>query len=243
MRYGILSDIHSNLEALQEVLQEMENEYIDKYLFLGDITGYASNPNECIELFSRLNYSAVLGNHDYAVLGKIDTNEFNHNAAFAIQWTKNVISKKSLDILNTFDVKFEDKDFTLVHANPVNPLNWEYIFSTKQARNIFSDFSGSICFVGHTHIPWIAFITPENKIIAVNEFDSYQFKTGCRYIINPGSVGQPRDNDSRACFLIWDQDKKIITKKRVNYNVELTQDKIYSAKLPFELAVRLVHGC
>ncbi len=240
MRYGIISDIHSNLEALKRVLDQLEEEAIDKYICLGDVVGYAANPNECVEIVRGLTDLVVAGNHDYAAIGQTDISFFNPVAAEAAIWTGKALSEGNASYLRHLELFFVLKDLFFVHSSPSTPELWYYVLSLNDAKQGFSTFEEKICFLGHTHQP-ITFTERAGRY-GIIEGPSFKIEDDCRYIVNVGSVGQPRDSDPRACYAIYDSDEQVVEIKRLAYEIEIAQEKIKEAGLPEFLAQRLALG-
>jgi putative phosphoesterase len=243
MRIGIFSDIHANLEALQAVLKFLTEQKVEQYLIIGDIIGYGANPNECIEVVKDLNGILVAGNHDYGVLGKTDIKEFNDTAKEAIVWTKKVLNRKSIKFLESLPLENNYLNFLLVHASPLRPDDWNYVITLKQAENQFKYFQEQICFIGHSHCPIIIeknLSKNETKIINDKKFKIKE--RGFRYLINAGSVGQPRDGNPHSCVMIYNTITKQMEIKRLEYDIKTAQAKIIAAGLPSILAYRLSKG-
>ena len=262
-KYAVLSDIHSNLEALNAVLEKCRELGITNYLSLGDVVGYNANPNECLALVRSLNIIArVRGNHDdYAVRGDIEESGFNGNAKKAIMWTREQISEDDRQWLD--DTEYEKKfplNCTLVHATLDTPSNWGYILDLFHAVDNFSYQKTNICFCGHSHVP-VAFVkkqliapggSPVEKINAWSgdENDDYsvadvitvEYRKNNKYHFNVGSIGQPRNGDPRASFAVWDTDAMTVSRYRLPYDLQTTQQKILDAGLPVRLAERLAYG-
>lgn len=242
MRIGIFSDVHSNLEALQSALSFFLEKKVRQYLIIGDFVGYGANPNECIDLIKKLDCICVAGNHDYAVLDKTDIRNFNDAAKAAIMWTKTKLTKESKEFLETLPLQISVNQKLLVHSTPQNPANWEYIFTLKQGQSEFYFFKEQICFIGHSHSPFVVEKNQlKNEYKVINE-QKFKIKEKSRYIINVGSVGQPRDGDARACLVLFDRLTKYIEFKRIEYDVKSAQHKIVQAGLPTILAKRLAEG-
>jgi putative phosphoesterase len=240
MRYGIFSDIHGNLEAFQEVINVYKNEKIDKYLCVGDIVGYGADPKECIDKTRQLQALAVAGNHDWAAVGMTDITYFNPVAEQAILWTRAKLSDEEKDFLKSLKLVYENSDLILVHGTLNKPEEFNYLMDVELAQVDFKLMKKNICFIGHSHIAGI-FIEAKGKI-------SYSVQTQIKidpnkkYIVNVGSVGQPRDRDNRASFCIFDSDRKEVYLKRVDYSIDKAQAKIIKAGLPPFLAARLSTG-
>ena len=242
VRYLIIADIHSNLEALQAVLKgACECGNFDRVWCLGDIIGYGPDPVACLDLIRQLNPVCVCGNHDQAAVAKIDVSDFNAAAAWANRWTSEILSPDDKKYLADLPEKIVEGDFTLVHGSPRLPV-WEYIMYAFTAADNFKHFNTHFCLVGHTHVPFIF----EEKGLLSNEGymkSGDTLKLGnSRLIINPGSVGQPRDHNPRAAFDIYDSDKGELSHYRVEYDIEKTQTKMEKAGLPKTLINRLELG-
>ena len=241
MRIAIISDIHSNLEAFQAVLSEIEKEQVDTILCLGDIVGYGPNPNECIELAQKHCETILIGNHDYACINKSEMFFFNRFARQAIEYTLSVISEENLDFISGLPFSAIVYHYLLVHANPYTPESWDYILSIDDAIFYFSKFKAQICFIGHSHQPIVYYETVDQQY-GFTEERELNLDPDKRYIINVGSVGQPRDNNPAAAFGILDTTENHYELIRVGYNVKETIDKMYSAGLPKFLSDRLLVG-
>jgi predicted phosphodiesterase len=241
LRYGIISDIHGNLEALSAVLDEIQNREIDQLICLGDIVGYGANPNECIELVRQNCQIILAGNHDYAALKKVDTSNFNNYAQDAIGWTIGNLNPESTAFLDTLKVFHKVDQIYFVHSTPLDPTEWNYILSTYDAYESFQEFQEQICFIGHSHVP-IIFLNRQRHRYDVIEKKELLIDQKNRYIINVGSVGQPRDLDSRAAYGIFDDELRSFTLYRVEYDIEKTQAKMRAAGLPEFLIIRLQIG-
>ena len=241
MKIALISDIHSNLEALEAILRDIEKEGVEKIHFLGDAVGYGSDPNKCVKLIAKHCDIKLLGNHDYAALGLETLIGFNQVAKTSIEWTMTKLSRKSIEILADFEMQSTYLDYFMVHASPGKPENWDYILNAEQAAEQFGTFSQSTCFVGHSHMPAI-YIEDKNGTVKMQSKQSTELKSDNRYIINIGSVGQPRDNDPRACYLKVDTDIPKVEYKRVEYDISKTQAKMRNAMLPDFLVERLAVG-
>ena len=241
MRYGIFSDVHANLEALEAVIQAFQNEFIDQSLCVGDVVGYAANPRECIEKVRALAMITVAGNHDWASTDLFSLDYFNPQAAKAIVWTKEKLDDPSRYFLESLKPIYKNADLTLAHGTLDNPADFHYLTDSYSVRQTFALLETPIGFVGHTHIPGV-FVEDEGKHIYYCRDDAVHIEEKNRYIINVGSVGQPRDGNSAAIYCIYDTDQKIAWIKRVNYDFEITRNKIINAGLPRFLAERLVIG-
>ena len=261
MRYALISDIHGNLEALDVVMTQIDkmnqndDTKIDEILCLGDVVGYGPDPDECVEIIKSRSSVCLFGNHDEAGLGDIDLDHFNKVARDAIEWTIHNINDVSKTFLKESKGKYihefgsVDNDglipYMIVHASPNTPEQWNYILSMEDAATSFDAFSSQVCFVGHSHTPWVIEMNPDGEIYTLQENPS-TIKKAHRYLINVGSVGQPRDHNSAAAFGILkideDHDKKEYTLIRLKYNINRTQEKIRERGLPDFLADRLAKG-
>ena len=240
MRYAVLSDVHSNLEALSVVLTDIEQKKIGDIVFLGDAVGYGPSPNECIDLLAKRCKICIAGNHDWGVLKRTDITCFNEYASDTIEWTRGVLTIKNNNRLKAFPVQKEDRneDILFVHSSPKEPGEWHYLLTLWDAEINFHYFDNKFCFLGHSHQPFIIEIRPSGELISYKGIA--RIKKNNRYIINAGSVGQPRDGDPRACYAIIDTGNIEIV--RVPYNVERVQEKMRKEFLPPLLIDRLSAG-
>ncbi len=242
MRYAIIADIHSNLAALVAVLVDIERRGdVEELWCLGDVVGYGPDPHECIDLLRKTNHICVVGNHDLAALGKLDISEFNPDAALACRWTAKNLTVEDKRYLENLPRVIEKEDFTLVHGSPREPV-WEYLLSISSARENFSYFKSKFCLVGHSHVPLV--FKQGRDDISYNQFlpQSVFELAKERLIINPGAVGQPRDNDPRSSYAIYDSETKRVKLYRVAYDINATQAKMVKYNLPMRLVARLSHG-
>jgi len=242
MRILLISDIHANLTALDAVLNGAEA--YDSVWFLGDLVGYGPDPNECVERICTLpDLVALRGNHDAATLDKLSTDAFIEEPRLAVTWTQDNLSPENLAFLEELPAKVQvTDDVTLAHGSPRQPI-WEYILNTKIATENFFFFETPYCFVGHTHLPSI-FRMSDGRAQAdlfVPIVDS-QLELSPRLILNPGSVGQPRDRDPRAAFAIFDLETKIVEFRRVSYDILAVQERMRKAGLPERHLNRLETG-
>lgn len=243
MRYAIIADIHSNLAAFKAVLDDIEsNGGAEEIWCLGDIVGYGPQPHQCIELLRRYRHVSVAGNHDWAATGKIDTSEFNPEAAAAARWTASQLTTEDIDYLNSLPLIIEKADFTLVHGSPRDPI-WEYVISSGIARDNFAYFKSNYCLIGHSHVP-LVFEEVEGGHCVFKEFATGvgHKLSGNRLFINPGGVGQPRDGDPRASYAIYESDASLITHYRIPYDISATQALMQEFRLPRQLILRLDYG-
>ncbi len=241
MKYGFFSDVHANLEALKACIIDFRAEKLDKVFFLGDAVGYGPFPDDSVKLINDVASVKLMGNHDYAALGLMETDYFNQYAAESMGWTKNSISRKTIEIMTDFQLKHEFDDILLVHSSPREPELWHYILDMDDARDAFGFFQQKICMLGHTHRPYIVYQDKENDVFLSKQAEE-TLAENRRYLINIGSVGQPRDGDPRSCYLVYDQATGVIRHKRVAYNVKSTQKDMAKIGLPEYLIERLAVG-
>ncbi len=243
MRILIISDIHSNLVALNAVLSEAGT--FDRLWCLGDIVGYGPEPNECIATLSKLDPLCLAGNHDWVVTDKLDPEEFNSDARHAAQWTRQQLTVNNLDWLHSLPerVPTQFDKFTLVHGSPRHPV-WEYVLTPTVARANFQHFDTPYCLMGHTHVPVVFRHNSNRRTLSTDSFleDAPLVLGEERMMINPGSVGQPRDGDPRASFALLDTGANTLLHRRVEYDIGATQTKMQEAQLPTRLIARLTHG-
>jgi diadenosine tetraphosphatase ApaH/serine/threonine PP2A family protein phosphatase len=238
MRYFVFSDVHGNVEALERVLEEAERLRPDLVVSLGDVVGYGANPNECVALVERRASLRIAGNHDVAAAGLIDTGSFSETAERAIRWTCRTIVPSNRELLGEYDTVRRHGDCVFAHASPAAPMDWEYVYTLTQVDAILAKTAERFVFIGHTHVPGIV----ERDGAGGSRVIRGTFAAvapGSRYLVNVGSVGQPRDGVAAASFALLDARKGIISIRRVPYDVRGAQDKIRSAGLPESLAVRL----
>lgn len=239
MRVGILSDIHGNFHALREVEKKLREKGVDEVWCLGDTVGYGAFPNECVEWVRENCSVALLGNHELGVLGFYDLNLLNDYAAVSLAWTRERLKPENLDYLKELPVHSLTPCCQLVHDTPENPGSMEYILSEKEAYRALLAQKKPLCFFGHTHVPagyrlW----GPEVDRVSLHPL---YIRAG-RYLLNPGSVGQPRDGNPKAAFGILDLEEKTFTVYRVEYDVKAAAREILRAGLPEFLAGRLIMG-
>jgi len=232
--------VHGNLEALRAVLEDCADA-ADAVLCLGDTVGYGADPLPCVELVADRAQVVVGGNHEHAVAGRLDLAWFNRYARAAAEWTRERLDDDHRDWLGALPLVHELADATLVHASPAQPEEWEYLVTAEDGFAAFGHFATRWCFVGHSHVPgaWsLGSAGPEHYPGAAE----LAMERGRRYIVNVGSVGQPRDRDPRAAYALWDADAGRVEIRRVPYDVAAARLKILAAGLPRFLADRLAAG-
>jgi diadenosine tetraphosphatase ApaH/serine/threonine PP2A family protein phosphatase len=240
VRIAVVSDIHGNLAALDAVLADAGS--IDAVWCLGDVVGYGAEPNECIERLRRLGALCIAGNHDWAAVGRAEVENFTRDAAVAARWTAGQLEASNRTWLAARPEIAVAGDATLAHGSPRDPI-WEYVLSAPVALRSLNCFETPLCLIGHSHIPsWFA-TTPDGGMSAEYAGAGREFWTDQgRLLANPGSVGQPRDQDPRAAYLVYDSDCQRLRWRRVRYAIRKTQRKILHAGLPPRLAERLAIG-
>ncbi len=242
MKYLIIADIHSNLEAFEAVLEDAQNHGGFGHTWcLGDVVGYGPDPVACIKLLKQLDPVCVCGNHDSAAVGKIDVGDFSSEAARANRWTAGQLSAEDREFLSGLPDLLVEHDFTIVHGSPRQPV-WEYISHSFTAADNFRYFATRFCLVGHTHVPFLfEHDGAEVSGSVLRDGDALVMEDN-RLIINPGSVGQPRDRDPRASYAIFDADEMMLRNYRVTYDVTATQEKMENSDLPDFLVSRIAWG-
>ena len=239
MRFAILSDIHSNLEAFEAVLADARARECTQFVCLGDVVGYNANPQECVERVREMDCPIVKGNHDEQASLVESSRDFNELAEHAIEWTRDNLTEEDKEWLRGMRFQRQVRDFTIVHATLDTPAQWGYVFNNLDAAASFTYQHTAVCFFGHTHVP-MAFIRDEGiKRVRIEQLRIDMTK---KYFINTGSVGQPRDADWRAAYCIYDLDKNVVEQRRVKYDLATAQKKIIKAGLPRLLAERLAIG-
>lgn len=226
MRYAVISDIHANLEAFKAVLKRLETEDISSYISLGDIVGYGADPSECIRLLRSLGPSAsIAGNHDWGVAGLFGIDGFSAHARAAALWTRKELKDPEIGYLRSLPAVHINKKFTLVHGSLEEPEEFNYILTKADAARSMGLLATPLLFVGHSHSACV-----------------YSFEGGEKRVVNAGSIGQPRDRDPRASFVIYDDDTLDVKIVRVEYDIEKARKKIIDAGLPVFLGDRLREG-
>lgn len=240
MRFAIFGDIHSNLEALQAVLADAEEQQVTHHVCLGDIVGYNANPKECLDIVRNLECPVVKGNHDE--LAGMDTHPKNVSslANAGIAFTRSKLGPDDYEWLNSLKFVRQVRDFTIVHATLDTPQSWGYVNNRLDAAGSFSYQFTPVCFFGHTHVPRAHIREP--ALQTLDHWQKIAIEAGKKYFINAGSVGQPRDGDWRAAYVIYHVREAYVELRRVSYDIRLAQQKIIRSGLPEPLALRLEHG-
>lgn len=243
MKTAIISDIHANLEALEAVLSDIDSLQITDIVCLGDVIGYGPNPNECVDQVRSRCSVTLLGNHDAAALDSVSTQNFNINAKIAIEWTSEQLTPESRTFIENLPMSKLDAEKTYVHATPYEPRMWYYITSIEEAAFNFQFFETKFCFVGHTHIPVIISMDKDQKIkVSQETFFEFNNADETHYLVNVGSIGQPRDKNPMSCYGIIDTEACTFSLRRAAYDIKKCQEKMRKNKLPEFLVARLEEG-
>lgn len=241
MRTLIISDIHANLTALEAVIAAAGP--VEAAWCLGDLVGYGPDPNECIARVRALpDLTCIIGNHDAAALNHIDSDSFNPEARAAIQWTQKKLTPASKSFLSSLPEKIRLDGVTMAHGSPRHPV-WEYLLDTRTATLNFEYFDTPVCLVGHTHLPVIYNLSESSRQAHLSIPDlNRPLSLHDRVILNPGSVGQPRDRDPRAAFAVYETEANTWTHRRVEYDIPAVQERMRKAGLPERHIVRIAAG-
>jgi len=240
VRCAVLSDIHGNLEALEAVLADVAALRPDRIVCLGDFVGYGASPNECIARLRPLVAEAVAGNHDLAACGRLRLGYFNDAAAEAARWTDVSLTPEHRAYLHALPYEARLPGARLVHASPAAPTGWHYVLSTRDAEEEMAAFDEPLCFIGHSHYPGL--FEKDGRTVRYTRDAEVAMRPGRKYLVNVGSVGQPRDGDPRAAWLLWDEAGRRLVHRRLVYDVEAAGRRIIEAGLPRFLADRLQWG-
>jgi len=241
MIYGIYSDVHSNLAALEAVLASMETFGVERRVCLGDLVGYCADADVCVQLVQKNSDICLLGNHDSVALKRESSVHFNQYARIAIEWTQTKLSKESLEFMKKLPYIVEESDVCFVHASPKSPADWFYVASLDEAVDAFEFFSTRFCFVGHTHSPVIVACGKDGSPSVIEE-DFYTAQDDERVLVNVGSVGQPRDRNPEACYCLLDSDSLTVRFIRVPYDISRTQETMRKQGFPAFLIQRIADG-
>lgn len=243
MRIAIISDIHSNIEALLKVREVIAGLNIDRIICLGDVVGYGASPEECCKVIREMAEVTLLGNHDAAVSGRMDYGAYYEAARQVLDWTIGSLTPESHAWLRSLPYAYRFGDISFTHGSPLRPEAYEYIFALEQLEDLLPRYKelADITFLGHSHM---------SKIFALSEYGEYfevkdgfvTIQRGLKYVISVGSVGQPRDYDSRACFTVYDTIKRFAEFHRVEYDISSSAQKIFDAGLALNFGKRLFLG-
>jgi predicted phosphodiesterase len=239
MKYAIIADIHANLEAFQVVLEDIEKQKCTHVACLGDVVGYNANPKECLDTVRAMNIPVVKGNHDEFCSSDTPLEGFSPHAAEAGNWTRNQLTEEDRKWLRELKFLRLVSNFTIVHATLDAPQRWGYVFDKLAAAASFTYQNTAVCFFGHTHVP-VAFI--RDSVVRGGTYSKFRVEPGRKYFVNVGAVGQPRDGNPKAAYVIYDMDEGSIELRRLDYDIAAAQKKIIDAGLPPRLAERLSVG-
>src|SRR6185312_7842305 len=236
MKFAIIADIHANLEAFQVVLADSKEQKCTHYACVGDVVGYGANPKECLDIVRTMGMPCVKGNHDEycSIDGELDG--FNPHAAEAVNWTRKQLSEDDRQWLRDLKYIRMVTSFTIVHATLDGPQRWGYVFDKLAAAASFTYQNTPVCFFGHTHVP-VAFI--RDTVVKGGTYSKFKVDPTRKYFVNVGSVGQPRDNNPKSAYVVYDVDEGTIELRRLDYDIAAAQKKILDAGLPPRLAERL----
>jgi diadenosine tetraphosphatase ApaH/serine/threonine PP2A family protein phosphatase len=240
MRVAVISDIHANLHSLEAVVDAIEHESPDEIWCLGDLVGYGPQPSACCAWVASGTQLCLAGNHDLGVLGTLDLDDFSPDAAAAAEWTREALAPDARTYLETLTPSAERDGIGLYHASPRDPV-WEYVLTWEAARDAIEDSGAELTLVGHSHVP-LAIVDGRGSIGGHAAGGTELDLIGGRWLLNPGSVGQPRDGDPKAAWLLLDLAAKQASFRRVPYDVARTQAEIREQGLPDALAERLAYG-
>jgi predicted phosphodiesterase len=240
MRVAVISDVHGNYHALEAVLQEIDEEGVDAVWCLGDTVGYGPLPNECSVAVEERADVCLVGNHDLVVLGELTVSDFNDEAAAAALWTAEVLTTRSRAFLEKLQPKGEAEGVDLFHASARDPI-WEYVLTEEAARGTFELSDAALILVGHSHVA-LSINLEGDEIRGGLAHAGAEAQLDGRWLLNPGSVGQPRDGDPRAAWLLLDLDRRFAAFRRVQYPIQQTQAEMRERGLPGPLAARLERG-
>jgi predicted phosphodiesterase len=239
MRYAVIADIHANLEALEVVLADSKEQKCTHYCCVGDVVGYNANPKECLDIVRTMGMPVVKGNHDEYCSSEDDLEGFNPHAAEAVNWTRKQLSKEDRLWLRELKYVRLVASFSMVHATLDGPQRWGYVFDKLAAAASFTYQNTAVCFFGHTHVP-VAFV--RDSMVRGGTYSKFRVEPGKKYFVNVGAVGQPRDGNPKAGYVVYDLDEGTIELRRLDYDIPKAQKKIREAGLPQRLADRLALG-
>src|SRR5271165_4766736 len=239
MKFAIIADIHANLEAFRVVLADIKDQKCTHYACVGDVVGYGANPKECLEIVRSMGMPCVKGNHDEYCSTEEDLDGFNPHAAEAVHWTRRQLNPEDRQWLRDLKYLRMVTSFSMVHATLDGPQRWGYVFDKLAAAASFPYQNTGVCFFGHTHVP-VAFM--RDSVVRGGTYSKFKIDLSKKYFVNVGAVGQPRDNNPKAAYVVFDVDAGTIELRRLDYDIPTTQRKIRDAGLPERLAERLEFG-
>ncbi len=239
MKYAVIADIHANMEAFEVVLADAKEQNCTHYCCVGDVVGYNANPKECLDIVRSMGMPVVKGNHDEYCSSEEDLEGFNPHAAEAVNWTRKQLSAEDREWLRELKYVRLVASFSMVHATLDGPQRWGYVFDKLAAAASFTYQNTAVCFFGHTHVP-VAFV--RDSMVRGGTYSKFRVEPGKKYFVNVGAVGQPRDGNPKAGYVIYDMDEGTIELRRLEYDIHKAQKKIVAAGLPQRLADRLAVG-
>jgi predicted phosphodiesterase len=238
----VLGDVHANLDALEAVLADAKRHGVDRYVCVGDIVGYGADPAECVDRVQGLTTQIVAGNHDYAVAGRTELDYFNVFAREAVKWTQKKLPLSDKKFLGDLPLTLTLDGLLLAHATVHQPEQFGYIDGDLSAHLSFAALDANLAFVGHSHVPVAFFCQKDTQQLLYTKDLELELSDNAKTIVNVGSVGQPRDNDPRACYAVYDSERRTVVLRRIEYSAEAARQKILSAGLPEVLGLRLLFG-
>jgi diadenosine tetraphosphatase ApaH/serine/threonine PP2A family protein phosphatase len=243
MRIAVLSDVHANLEALTEVERAIAGRGVDLVASLGDVVGYGASPNECCEVLRRLTGVALLGNHDAAVTGRMDYAFYYDAARHALDWTAGVLRPDHREWLFGLPYAHRIDDVGFSHGSPLRPEAYDYILASEQAAELIPvlDALPRVTFIGHSHLTKVFALQAGSEVVEVSG-RKFRLRPGYKYVVTVGAVGQPRDYDNRACFVLHDTDERTVEYVRVPYDIETAAQRIFAARVATNFGRRLFLG-
>ncbi|MBP5638632.1 MAG: metallophosphoesterase family protein [Victivallales bacterium] len=242
MLFGIIGDIHGNIDALEAVYARLMERHVDKVYCTGDIVGYGAAPSECIEFIRSKKIATVIGNHDWhTAFPERESFGVRDEAMQVFKWNRKMLSQEQLSWLASLPMVLEENGMIIRHGSSVPYPEWDYVISVRSAAMHFLFQHGTLCFNGHSHVPVLSMHRPGCPVI-FSKFRNMILPNGMDIMVGVGAVGQPRDSDSRACCVLYDDKEKSISSIRVEYDIGMAQRRIFEAKLPEVLAYRLAAG-
>jgi predicted phosphodiesterase len=239
MKYAIIADIHGNIDALQVALEDIRAQNATHIVCLGDVVGYNARPRECLQIIRDMGIPCVKGNHDEYCSSDEHLEGFNPHAADAVHWTRNQLTDDDKKWLRELKYSRMAANFTMVHATLDAPERWGYVFDKLAAAASFPYQTTQMCFFGHTHVP-VAFM--RDTVVRGGTYSKFKVDPAKKYFINVGAIGQPRDNNPKSAYVLFDMDAGTIELRRLEYDIAAAQAKIREAGLPERLAERLAYG-
>jgi diadenosine tetraphosphatase ApaH/serine/threonine PP2A family protein phosphatase len=242
MRIGIFSDTHANIEALEAVIKALEAEKVDQYVCLGDTVGYGASPNECCALIRSKTAYTILGNHDAAVAGRMDYSYYYHAARSALDLHARLLQPENMQWLKNLPYEVRQGDVHFCHGSPLNIEDFDYIFARDQAAQCLEiwDQLAQLTLIGHSHLCKSFALSPDGVYEVVS--DKFELRPGWKYIVSVGSVGQPRDYDPRASYVLFDTETKQFDFRRIDYDIKASAEKIFNSELEPNFGHRLFIG-